>query len=130
MTKHYTSICNPGITDHLATVALGVGNQIQDRNRAIVADNIELVRSFCVDFPDLIEFEAPGGGCVSFPRFLAAEGPDSFARRAVEEAGILTLPSSIYRSDLGDVPNDRIRIGFGRTSMPTTLAALRTYLNP
>jgi aspartate/methionine/tyrosine aminotransferase len=126
--KHYTSICNPGVTEHLAVAALGIGNQIHDRNRAIVAANISAVRDFCADYPDLLAFEAPMGGCVSFPRFLGQEGSDTFARRTVEEAGILTLPSSIYRSNLGDVPSDRLRIGFGRTSLPTTIAALREYL--
>jgi hypothetical protein len=51
-----------------------------------------------------------------------------FARRAIEDAGVLTLPASIYASALTDVPTDRFRIGFGRTSLPTTLEALRAHL--
>ncbi len=127
--KHYTSICNPGLTEHLATLALGVGQVLHDRNRSIVAGNVDLVRDFFADYPDLFEFEAPIGGCVSFPRYLGAEGPDDFARRAVEEAGVLTLPASIYASSLATVPDDRIRVGFGRTGLPATLAALRSYLD-
>lgn len=126
--KHYTSICNPGLTEHLAALALSVGGAIHARNRAIVAANITLVRDFFADFPELFEFEAPAGGCVSFPRYLGVEGPEEFARSAIEEAGVLTLPASIYTSALADVPTDRFRIGFGRTSMPTTLAALRSHL--
>jgi len=126
--KHYTSICNPGLTEHLAAIALGVGEAIHARNRAIVAANITLVREFFADYPDRFEFEAPTGGCVSFPRYLGPEGPEVFARRAIEEAGVLTLPASIYASALADVPNDRFRIGFGRTSLPTTLEALRAHL--
>ena len=127
--KHYTSICNPGLTEHLATIALGVGEVIHNRNRAIVAGNIDLVRHFFAEYPDLFAFEAPIGGCVSFPRYLGADGPEVFARRAVEEAGVLTLPASIYTSSLATVPSDRFRIGFGRTSLPATLDALRTYLD-
>ncbi len=126
--KHYTSICNPGLTEHLAAIALGVGEAIHARNRAIVTGNITLVREFFADYPDLFEFEAPTGGCVSFPRYLGPEGPEVFARRAIEEAGVLTLPASLYASALADVPTDRFRIGFGRTSLPTTLEALRTHL--
>ncbi len=126
--KHYTSICNPGITEHLATIAIGVGDRIHARNRAIVAENIVTVREFFADFPDLFEFESPMGGCVAFPRYLGADGPDAFATRAIEEAGVLTLPSSIYSSRLGDVPTDRIRIGFGRTSTPETIDVLRRHL--
>ncbi len=127
--KHYTSICNPGLTEHLAAVALSVGGVIHDRNRAIVAGNIDLVRHFFAEYPDLFEFEAPIGGCVSFPRYLGADGPEVFARRAIEEAGVLTLPASIYCSSLATVPRDRFRIGFGRTGLPATLAALRPYLD-
>jgi aspartate/methionine/tyrosine aminotransferase len=126
--KHYTSICNPGVTEYLATIALGVGELIHDRNRAIVRANIDLVRGFFADYPDLFEFEAPLGGCVSFPRYLGADGPDVFARKAVEQAGVLTLPASIYESELADVPRDRIRIGFGRTGLPQTLDALHAHL--
>ena len=127
--KHYTSICNSGVTEHLATLALGVGPAIHDRNRAIVTRNIALVRDFFAGYPELFEFEAPMGGCVSFPRYVGADGPESFARRAVEEAGVLTLPSSIYASPLATVPSDRIRIGFGRTSLPATIEALRVHLD-
>ena len=126
--KHYTTICNPGLTEHLAVVALGVGDRIHARNRAIVTDNIARVRAFFADYPELFEFEAPMGGCVSFPRFLGAEGPEVFVRRAIDEAGVLTLPASLYRSALADVPADRFRIGFGRTSLPETLGALRDHL--
>lgn len=126
--KHYTSICNPGLTEHLATIAIGLGDRIHARNRAIVAENIVTVREFFAEFPDLFAFESPIGGCVAFPRYLGADGPDAFATRAIEEAGVLTLPSSIYSSSLGDVPTDRIRIGFGRTSTPETIDVLRRHL--
>ena len=106
-----------------------MGEVIHDRNRAIVAGNIGLVRHFFAEYPDLFEFEAPIGGCVSFPRYLGPDGPEVFARRAVEEAGVLTLPASIYSSSLATVPRDRFRIGLGRTGLPATLEALRTYLD-
>jgi len=126
--KHYTSICNPGLTEHLATLALGVGDVIHARNRAVVATNIALVRDFFAEHPDLFAFEAPMGGCVAFPRYLGPEGPEVFARRAVEEAGVLTLPASLYTSSLAEVPTDRFRIGVGRTTLPATLEALDRHL--
>lgn len=126
--KHYTTICNPGLTEHLAAIALGVGDQIHARNRSIVIDNISRVRAFFADYPELFAFEAPMGGCVSFPRYLGSEGPEVFVRRAIDEAGVLTLPASLYTSALADVPTDRFRIGFGRTSLPTTLEVLREHL--
>lgn len=88
--KHYTSICNPGITEHLAAAALRISDRIHDRNRAIVAGNIALVAEFCAEFPDLLAFEPPQGGCVSFPRFLGATS--AAAHRWVERsAGLRPL---------------------------------------
>jgi aspartate/methionine/tyrosine aminotransferase len=127
--KHWTSICNAGPSEYLAVAALGVGERIHARNRAVVAENVTRVRDFFAGYPDLFAFEAPVGGCVSFPRYLGPDGPDAFARDAAEQAGVLTLPASIYASGLAPVPTDRIRIGFGRTTLPTTLAALRDHLD-
>lgn len=127
--KQYTTICNPGLTELLAAAALGVGEQIHDRNRAIVADNITLARDFFADYPDLFTFDPPLGGCVCFPRYLGADGSDTFAERLVQDAGVLTLPSGIYTSSLAPVPTDRIRIGLGRTSLEAILTALRRYLD-
>ena len=117
------------VTELLAAAALGVGEQIHDRNRAIVADNITLARDFFADYPDLFTFDPPLGGCVCFPRYLGADGSDTFAQRLVQDAGVLTLPSGIYTSSLALVPTDRIRIGLGRTSLETILTALRRYLD-
>lgn len=126
--KHYTTICNPGLTEHLAAVALDVGDAIHARNRSIVVTNIALVSEFFAAYPELFEFEAPMGGCVSFPRYVGPDGVEVFVRRAIEQAGVLTLPASLYASALADVPTDRFRIGFGRTGLPTTLDALRAHL--
>jgi hypothetical protein len=62
-------------------------------------------------------------------RYLGADGVETFTRRLVEENGVLLLPSSVYRSDLGPVPADRFRIGFGRSTMPAGLAAMRDWLS-
>ena len=127
--KHYTSICNSGLTEYLASIALRVGERIHARNRAIVAENIVLVRDFFAEFPELFAFEAPQGGCVSFPRYLGPGNVEQFAQRAVADGGVLTLPASIYASTLASVPTDRFRIGFGRVDLSNTLAALREHLD-
>lgn len=53
---------------------------------------------------------------------------DAFCEDLVRDAGVLLLPSGIYRSDLGPVPTDRFRIGFGRADVPESIAALRRHL--
>jgi aspartate/methionine/tyrosine aminotransferase len=126
--KHYTSICNPGLSELLATIGLDHGEQIHERNRAIVRENTGVVRDFFGEFPDLLEFDAPIGGCVSYPRYLGEDGVEQFVVRAIEDAGVLMLPASLYRSGLCETPSDRFRIGIGRIDVPDAVNALREHL--
>ena len=63
-----------------------------------------------------------------FPRYLGDDGVDAFCRDAVERAGVLLLPASIYRSDLAPVPTDRFRIGVGRHGADEALSAFDAFL--
>lgn len=126
--KHYTSISNAGPSEHLAVIALRHAEKVLARNRRIVARNDRLVSAFMAEHADLFEYASPDGGCVAFPRYLGDDGVEGFCERAVNEHGVLLLPSSIYRSDLGDVPADRFRIGIGRADVENSLAALGNHL--
>ena len=126
--KHYTSICNSAPSEVLTTIALNNGEALLARNRKIVADNDTLVSAFMAKHADLFEYTSPVGGCVTFPRYLGPEGPEEFCTRAVEEAGVLLLPNSVYASGLATVPSDRFRIGIGRTNVPECLDALQAHI--
>jgi hypothetical protein len=47
--KHYTTICNPVPSEHLAAIALRNGDAIRARNRAIVAENVPVFEAFFAD---------------------------------------------------------------------------------
>jgi aspartate/methionine/tyrosine aminotransferase len=126
--KHYLSICNSAPSELLAEIALKARAPILERNRAITRGNIALLDSFFARFPDRFDWAEPDGSCVAFPRYKGSEGVEAFATKLVEEAGVLLLPSSIYRSELGPVPKDRFRIGFGRHGMAEGLAAFEGWL--
>jgi hypothetical protein len=126
--KHYLSICNAGPSEHLAIIALKARDRVIGRNVALLRDNLKAVESFFAEYPGLFDWYRPDGGCVAFPRYLGEDGVESFARRLVEEAGIVVLPSSIYRSSLGPTPADRFRIGFGRFHTKAGLDAMRAFL--
>ena len=126
--KHYLSICNSAPSELLAEIALKARMPILERNRAIVRDNLALLDAFFDEFPDLFDWRAPDGSCVAFVRYKGADGVERFTQRLVEEVGVLLLPSSIYRSDLGPVPQDRFRIGFGRSNMAEGLSVFRDWL--
>ena len=126
--KHYLSICNAGPSERLALIALKAREKILARNRAIVSANLARLDAFFAATPGLFEWARPDGGCVGYPRYLGKDSVDLFARRLVEEAGVLVLPSGIYRSELGPTPTDRFRIGFGRKGLEQGLAAFSAHL--
>jgi aspartate/methionine/tyrosine aminotransferase len=131
--KHYLSICNSAPSEVLARIALKARDTILARNRRVVRDNLARLNAFFADYRHLFDWREPDGGCVGFIRYRGAEGVEEFTRRLVEEEGVLEegvlfLPSSLYRSELGAVPENCLRVGFGRLHVPAGLAALRQWM--
>jgi aspartate/methionine/tyrosine aminotransferase len=126
--KHYTSICNAGPSELIATYALRRGEEIKARNRAIIARNLPIFDAFFAEHGDRFAWERPQAGCVCFPRYLGADGVEAFCHDLVEQAGVVLLPASIYASELADVPADRFRIGVGRAGPEPALEALGAFL--
>ncbi|KPF81932.1 aminotransferase class I/II-fold pyridoxal phosphate-dependent enzyme [Novosphingobium sp. AAP93] len=126
--KHYLSICNSAPSELLAEIALKARAAIVGRNRDLAQHNLGLLDSFFADFPGLFDWRRPDGSCVAFIRYNGADGVERLTERLVEETGVLLLPSSIYRSDLGPVPQDHFRIGFGRANLAEGLSVFREWL--
>lgn len=126
--KHFLSICNSAPSEVLARIALKNRDRILGRTRAIVRDNIGQLNAFFAEFPHLFDWREPDGGCVAFIRYKGADGVEAFTQRLVEEAGVFFLPSSVYRSDLTPVPQNCLRVGFGRIHVPEGITALRNWL--
>jgi aspartate/methionine/tyrosine aminotransferase len=126
--KHYSSICGSAPSELLAQIALKARERILARNRGLIAKNLPLLDTFFSEHADLFEWYLPDGGCIGYPRYLGPEGVEDFARRLVEDSGVLLLPASVYQSDLGPTPGDRFRIGYGRDNMEAGLAAMRGHL--
>ena len=126
--KHYTSICGAAPSELLAQIALKARDRILALNRALIARNLPLLAAFFAEHSDLFAWYVPDGGCIGFPRYLGRDGVEAFASRLVEDSGVLLLPASVYKSDLGPTPGDRFRIGYGRDNLEAGLAAMRAHL--
>ena len=126
--KHYLSICNSGPGERLAVAALGGAAAILDRTRAIARAGLAMTQAFLSEFPHLFESYVPDGGIVFYPRYKGADGVEAFARRLVDEAGVVVLPPSVYASALTPTPTDRFRMGYGRNHIEEGLAAMRAHL--
>lgn len=126
--KHYTSMCNSGPSEALATIALKNGEAIWARNRGLIRDNLPVFEDFFRTHQDLFEWSPPAGGCVTFPRYLGPDGVEAMTTGLVEEAGVILLPASLFRSDLAYVADDRFRMGLGRTDAEEALQAFDAFL--
>ena len=126
--KHYLSICNAAPAERLGMIALAAREQIFARNRALLRRNLTAFEALLADFPGLIDFSAPEGGCVAYPRYTGPGTVETFCADLIENHGILLLPAALYRSDLGATPDDRFRIGLGRDrAVADGITALRRY---
>ncbi|CUH60473.1 aminotransferase class I/II-fold pyridoxal phosphate-dependent enzyme [Thalassobacter stenotrophicus] len=126
--KHYLSICNAAPAERLGMIALAAREQIFARNRALLRRNLTAFEALLDDFPGLIDFSAPEGGCVAYPRYTGPGTVETFCADLIENHGILLLPAALYRSDLGATPDDRFRIGLGRDrAVADGITALRRY---
>lgn len=126
--KHYTSICSSAPSELLASIALRSSDRILERVRSIIGRNVALFDEFFASWPDLFEWTPPQAGCVAFPRYLGADGVDELSRALVEQAGVVLLPASVFRSELGAVPGDRFRVGLARLGVDAGLAEFDEYL--
>jgi len=93
-----------------------------------LATNLPVLDVFFDEHADLFAWERPDGGCVCFPRYLGADGVKAFCTALVEEAGVLLLPASIFRSGLTPTPTDRFRVGVGRAKTTPALEAFAAWL--
>ena len=112
----------------LAHVALTAEARILRRTRAIGRRNHHRLQGLIEEYPDLFEPDVPKNLAFAFPRFRGREGAESFAVRVAAEAGLLLLPSGLWRSALAPVPTDRLRIGLGHAGSGTALGCLSTHL--
>lgn len=127
--KHYLSICNSAPSERLATMALGIRKTLLKRVRTLMRSNLAELEAFFARHTTLFDWRRPDGGCIAFPRFKGRGGVEAFCTSLVEDAGVLLLPASIYRSELQATPTDRLRVGFGRADMSTGLAAFDAFVD-
>ncbi|SLN24008.1 Capreomycidine synthase [Roseovarius albus] len=126
--KHYLSICNSAPSETLSLIALKARDQILAENQQLLSKNVVALESLFADFPCLVEWARPKGGCVAFPRYIGPGDGEIFCREILQESGVLLLPGSIYASELSDIPDNHFRVGFGRGQVfEDGLAAMRAH---
>ena len=90
--------------------------------------NLGLLDAVLRAHPASFDWTPPQAGVLGFPRYTGPEGAETFAATLVRVTGILVVPSTVYRSALGHVPADRLRIGFGRALAEEALQRFDAWL--
>jgi aspartate/methionine/tyrosine aminotransferase len=121
--KHYTTICPAAPTEHLAMVALQVGEELIQRNRELILENLEYAEPFFQKWTSFFEWRAPQAGSVAFVG-IDAPSATEYCHTLAKEAGVLLLPSSCMWENDGFV-----RFGFGRKSFQSALDHYDEFLN-
>jgi len=134
--KDYGTICNSAPSEYLALVAARHLDELVERNRGIIASNLDVIERFFQRRPGFASWTPPEGGSVGFPRITAGAASglpslpgggadaEALARALAAEAGVMLLPGSCYGYDASG-----FRLGFGRANLPEALAALAGWLD-
>ncbi len=113
--KDYTTICHSAPSEILAIIALGAREEILERSRGIVLDNLAAAAGFFARHR-LFRWIAPCGGTIAFPAWDGPVPVADFCQRMLEERGILAAPGSFFDHD-----GSHFRVGLGRRTFPAVL---------
>ena len=120
--KDYTTICSSAPSEILALIGLRSRDAILARNLAIIHANLETARQFFRG-DDRFAWYSPVAGSVAFPSWSGPGTVEDFCQMAVEKAGVMIVPGSLF-----DHPGRHFRIGLGRRSFPEALPRLQGCL--
>lgn len=121
--KHYTTICCSSTSEQLAIVALKHGDEILERNRKIIEENLKIADIFFAKHSNLFKYNRQMAGPIAFHKMNIDIPIDKFCDKMVEEKGILLLPANIY-----DYDGQYFRMGYGRKDFAANLKVFEEYL--
>ncbi|WP_419728565.1 pyridoxal phosphate-dependent aminotransferase [Lichenicola sp.] len=127
--KSSLSSCLAASSEILAEIALHAEPRIIATQRAIGLANLHYLRECSMGFTDLLELDQPRNLAFISCRYLGDDSAASFATRLVRDAGVLVLPTILWRSSLAPVIQDCVRLGLGHTRCRTAIEALAEAWN-
>ncbi len=121
--KFYTSICPPGPTEYLASLALGVGEKIRNISIARISRNLELADAFFTRWPALFTWRRPPAGSTALVGFNVPS-VSALSEKLAREEGLLIQSAAMLGGD-----DRHMRIGLGRDGFGTALRKFEDWLN-
>jgi aspartate/methionine/tyrosine aminotransferase len=107
------------LAERAAAIAFDCLPALADRARAILAPNFARFEAFMAGQPAL-EWVAPAGGTVAFPRLRAKASADAFADRLLREFGTAVVPGRFF----GAPAHVRVALGISGDVLERGLQAM------
>ncbi|MEL6151890.1 MAG: aminotransferase class I/II-fold pyridoxal phosphate-dependent enzyme, partial [Chloroflexota bacterium] len=121
--KDYTTICGSAPGEILGVIAVEAHEQLSARNLEIVKANLAVLDDFFERWRELLWWQRPKAGTITFAKLLADVPVQTMADELVAQKGVMILPAHVY-----DYPGNYFRVGFGRRNLPDVLAQFESYL--
>jgi aspartate/methionine/tyrosine aminotransferase len=121
--KFYTSICPPGPTEYLASLALRVGDTLRNRNITRISGNLEQADAFFARWPGLFNWRRPSAGSTALVGYHVSS-VSAVSEKLAKEEGVLIQSACMLGAD-----DQHMRIGLGRDSFAEALGKFEDWLN-
>jgi aspartate/methionine/tyrosine aminotransferase len=122
--KDYTTICGSSPSEILSLMSLRAKEKILQRNRALIASNLEEIETLFHKHDDLLHWVPPKGGSIAFPALKGNIPIEAFCQEAIDQYGVLIIPGTLFGSK-----ENRFRVGFGRATFSEALKQFEVFLN-
>jgi hypothetical protein len=110
--------------ERLSVVAFDHLHALRERARSILEPNLEMLTEF-VEAHDVLQWVAPTGGAVAFPRIRGVEDTEIFARTLAEQYDTGVVPGAFFKCPA----HFRVAIGGSGEMLAGALGALGRALN-
>ena len=121
-------VCRAAFPHHAPCVPPACSyDALVQRSLGVIQANLETLDAFFARWSHVIAWRRPSAGTVAFPRLLTGEGVEAWCEAAVQQAGVLLMPASVY-GDPSFTQQGHFRLGFGRRDLPQCLEHLEAFL--
>ncbi|KAK9839072.1 hypothetical protein WJX74_008804 [Apatococcus lobatus] len=125
--RDYTTICNSAPSEILALMALRAQDKLLQRSMSIISSNLMLLQDFFAQHKAAATWHAPKAGPIAFPSFHLGKPSSVTCQELIDQHSLLLLPAEVWEHQPSQ-QQQRLRIGFGRSSMQAALDKLGQYL--
>ena len=123
--RDYTSICNVGMAEILADIALKHYKTILDRNDKIARVNYAIIEEFFKKHSEKVDHIPPAAGVLIFPKLKLNLSTHELAENLVKKHSVLIVPGSCFDME----GYFRMGFGYGTENLKEGLSLFSKFLD-